>query len=141
MSTALREAICRRWNDVGLSASVAPLAFGERGPAADPLPRASYALGNEFERSRSRGIREVVQPVLFQVCAKTDAAITAALDAIDEAFVNAEAALLHPLQLSEEDGRVLAVDHAGRRIEREGTAWRGELAITIQWCRSNNTPV
>lgn len=138
MSLALREAIHRRWTDAGLDAAVAALFPGDRdaAPETTGLPRAQYSLPADFVRAVSRATCERIQPVRFAVWGTSDSAVAAFLDAIEGAFVDAQASTVDPFALPEGDGTILGSDYREKTISQEReTIFRGVLQIDVQWMK------
>ena len=139
MTLALREAIYDRWNNAGLATAIAPLYAGERdaAPERTPLPRAQYSLPADTERTRSRGSRELLQDLRFQVWGTNDATVQQYVDLIEAAFVDSESASTNPLSLAPADGRILSVDYVGQAVLQEtASVYQGVLELRVQWCRA-----
>ncbi len=142
MTLALREAIYTRWENTGLTSSVAPLYAGERdaAPEQTPLPRAQYNLSVDTQRTRSRGAQELLQNVRFLIWGSDDATVQQHLDRVEAAFVDAELADENPFSLPPDDGRILSVDYVSQAIVQENRAlFQGVLDLQIQWCRTFST--
>ena len=139
MTLALREAIHDRWDNAGLATAVAPLYPGARdaAPERTVLPRAQYSLPGDTQRTRSRGSRELLQDLRFQVWGTEDATVQQYVDLIEAAFVDSESASTNPLSLAPADGRILSVDYVGQVvIQEEASVFQGLLELRIQWCRA-----
>jgi len=142
MTMALREAIFARWVNTGLHETIAPLYPGESeaAPEGAPLPRAQYSLTGSTLGVQSRGSREILQDVQFQIWGRDDSTVQQFVDEVESRFVDAESAPTAPLAIPSAAGRVLSVDFAGQTVIQEAAAvFQGVLQLRIRWCRGMAT--
>ncbi len=140
MSVKLREAVFSRWNDAGLDGSIAALYPGVEvaAPEGTALPRVQYSLPTDSEQSRSRGSRELLQPLRFQVWGTDDTTVGQYVDAIEAAYVNSESAQSDPLSIPASIGTVMSVDYVSKAVVHEDDAlFQGIVQLEIQWFKPN----
>lgn len=143
MSLAIREAVYSRWNAAGLDTSIAPLYAGDESasPEGSALPRAQYALPDDSQRARSRGSRELLQTLRFQVWATGDRTAQEYVDLIEASYVNSETAQSDPFAVAASAGTILDVRYRGQAVVQEDEAvFQGVLDLEVQWVKPISGP-
>ncbi len=143
MTTEIADAVKSRWDDASLDSSIATLYVGdeESSPEGTSLPRAEYVLLQDRPGRRSRGSREMFQPVRFNVWGTNSRTTRGYIDSIESSFVNSEVAVANPFSIASSVGTILGVNHIGKDSVRvdEGI-YQGVVNLEIHWSKPNAVP-
>lgn len=143
MTTEIADAVKSRWDDAGLDTSIATLYVGdeESNPEGTSLPRAEYILLEDGEGLRSRGTREIRQPLRFMVWGTNSKTTRGYVDSIESQFVNSEIAATNPLTIASSVGTILGVNYVGKGSVRvEEDIYEGVVNLSIHWSKPNAVP-
>lgn len=138
------EAVVDRWDNASLDSTIASLDFGDDDADQEEtaLPRAQYELLSESNASLSKGYRIQRQPVRFQVWLSTAQGAQDAIEAIDAAFTNSEAAITNPLAIPVATGSVIGCEKTSSTVltEVHGRVYRGIIQFDVDWHKKNVIP-
>lgn len=143
MTTEIADAVKSRWDDAGLDVSIATLYVGdeESNPEGVTLPRAEYVLPDDGEGRRSRGTREIFQPLRFMVWGTLSKTVRGYVDSIESAFVNAEDAATNPFSIASSVGKIMGVNYVGKgSIKVDEAIYEGVVNLSIHWSKPNAVP-
>lgn len=143
MTTEIADAVKSRWDDSGLDVSIATLyvGFAESNPEKTTLPRAEYVLLEDGEGLRSRGTREIRQPLRFTVWDTNSRTVRGHIDSIESSFVNSEIATTNPLSIASSVGTILGVNYVGKGSEKvDEEIYQGVVNLSIHWSKPNAIP-
>ena len=143
MTTEIADAVKSRWDDAGLDVSIATLYVGdeESSPEGESLPRAEYILLQDREGRRSRGTREMFQPLRFNVWGTNSRTTRGFVDSIESSFVNSEIATTNPFSIASSVGTILGVNHVGKgSVKVEEGIYEGVVNLSVHWSKPNAIP-
>ncbi len=143
MTTEIADAVKSRWDNASLDTSIATLYPGdeESNPEGTDLPRAEYVLPDDREGRRSRGTREMFQPLRFMVWGTNSRTTRGYVDSIESAFVNSEIAATNPFSIASSVGTILGVNHVGKgSIKVDEAIYQGIVNLSIHWAKPNAVP-
>jgi len=143
VTAAIANAVKSRWDDASLDSSIAVLYPGsaESNPEGTSLPRAEYTLGQDREGRKSRGTREMFQPITFLVWGTVSGTVRDYIDSIDSSFVNSEKATTNPFVIASSVGTILGVNYVGKNsVKVEEGIYEGFVSLSIHWAKPNAIP-
>ena len=143
MTTEIADAVKSRWDDAGLDVSIATLYVGddESSPEGTSLPRAEYILLDDSPGRRSRGSREMFQPLRFMVWGTNSRTTRGYVDSIESSFVNSEIAITNPFSIASSVGKILGVNHVGKgSVKVEEGIYEGVVNLSVHWSKPNAVP-
>ena len=147
MTTEIADAVKSRWDDASLDTSIAALYpgsdgdEGESSPEGTSLPRAEYVLPQDSEGRRSRGTREMFQPLRFRVWGANSRTVRGYIVSIESSFVNSQLATPNPLSIASSVGTILGVNHVGKGSQKEDEGiYGGIVNLSIHWAKPNAVP-
>ncbi len=143
MTTEIADAVKSRWDNAGLDVSIATLYVGdeESSPEGASLPRTEYVLLEDREGLRSRGSREIQQPLRFTVWSTNSRTTRDFLDSIESSFVNSEIATTNVFSVSSSVGKILGVNYVGKTsIKVDEGIYEGVMNLSIHWSKPNAVP-
>ncbi|MCH7681390.1 hypothetical protein IID10_18835, partial [candidate division KSB1 bacterium] len=110
-------------------------------PEGESLPRAEYVLPDDREGRRSRGTREMFQPLRFMVWGTNSRTTRGYIDSIESEFVNSEVALANQFSIASSVGKILGVNYVGKgSIKVEEGIYEGVVNLSVHWSKPNAIP-